>query len=251
MIGAQAILNRFARAVATYERQAVVQRLVAERLTELLGRHLHLLAPRILEIGCGTGLLTRLIAARFAPTEMILNDLCPEMAVCFANLPRTVFVAGDAQKADLPSGVDVIVSSSAVQWFDDLRAFVEQCAARLPKGGCIAISSFGAQTLQEVRALTGQGLNYLSFDAFVSAFSAAFEPLETEAFTHTLRFDTPGDVLRHLKETGVTATAVTDRAVWTRQRLAAFSEAYQTRFTDAGQGVRLTYEPYLFVGARR
>lgn len=251
MSGASAIINRFARAVTTYESQATVQRIAAERLADYAGRHLHTLAPRILEIGCGTGLLTRQLIARFAPSELILNDICPDMGVCFTNLPRTTFLPGDAQTLQWPGTFDAIFSASAVQWFDDLAAFAKRCATLLPQKGLIAISSFGPQTLQEVRQLTGYGLDYLSFEAFTAALSDAFEPLECHHFTHALTFPSGWEVLRHLKETGVTATGIARHHIWTRHELAAFAADYQRAFCDAEQHVRLTYEPFIFVGTRR
>lgn len=250
MIGASAIISRFARAISTYEAQASVQGIAAERLADLLGNHLHVLAPRILEIGCGTGLLTRQIVTRFTPSELILNDICPEMEVCFANLPRATFLPGDAQTVAWPGTFDAIVSASAIQWFDDLGAFVNRCAAALPQGGLLAVSGFGPKTLPEIRELTGKGLDYPVFEQFVSAFTSAFTPLETQHFTHTMHFKSGWDVLRHLKETGVTATGAAEKTAWTRRRLAAFVVAYQARFA-AENGVYLTYEPFLFVGARR
>lgn len=251
MIGASAIINRFAKAVSTYETQATVQRTAADRLTDLLGRHLHTLAPRILEIGCGTGLLTRQITARFAPSEMVLNDICPEMEVCFTNVPRTTFLPGDAQTLPWPGRFDVIVSSSAVQWFEDLGAFAKRCAAALPKEGLIAISGFGPKTLTEVRQLTGKGLTYPDFDGFVRAFSEHFTPLEAEPLTCVMRFESGWEVLRHLKETGVTATGAAREQLWTRRQLAQFVTDYNRHFaTDDGQ-VTLTYEPFLFVGKRK
>ncbi len=242
------LINRFARAVATYEAQAEAQRLAAERLTELMGRHFHVLAPRLLEIGCGTGLLTRRLMARFAPSELVVNDLCPDMAVCFANVPRTRFLPGDARTLDWPGRFDAIATASAVQWFGDLRAFSARCAEALPKGGVLAVAAFGPKTLREVAALTGRGLSYAGFEAFVGAFGD-FEPRTAERRTLTLAFPDATAVLRHLRETGVTATGGGD-APWTRARLAAFSAEYARRFPH-GEGVALTYEPFWFVGVRR
>lgn len=243
----QLIANRFARALATYERQATVQRLEAERLAEVMGAHFHVLAPRILEVGCGTGLLSRQLMARFAPSELVVNDLCPDMGVCFANVPRTTFWAGDAQTLPWPGAFDAIVSASAVQWFKDLRGFVARCAETLPKGGLLAIASFGPETLREVMALTGRGLDYLAEADFFAAFEG-FEPKAREHRFHTLAFPDAPAVLRHLRETGVTATGGGE--VWTPARLKAFAQAYAERFPHP-QGVSLTYETYLYVGVRR
>ncbi len=250
MTRAELLINRFARAVATYESQAVVQKAAAERLTELLGEHLHTLAPRMLEIGCGTGFLTRRLMARFAPSELVLNDLCPDMGICFANLPRTQFVAGDARTTEWQGLYDVIASSSAVQWFGDLEPFAQRCAKVLHPKGLIAISGFGPANLREIAALTGKGLTYLDFDAFVGAFATAFEPLATAQEVVTLTFPDATAVLRHLKETGVTATGG-GGSPWTRSRIAELSEAYAQRFAAPGGGVTLTYEPYWFVGRKR
>jgi malonyl-ACP O-methyltransferase BioC len=251
LIGASAIINRFARAVSTYETQATAQRTAAEALVNLLGRHLHTLAPRVLEIGCGTGLLTRQMIARFAPSEMVLNDICPEMEICFTNVPRTTFLPGDAQTLAWPGQFDVIVSSSAVQWFDDLRAFAKRCAAVMPKGGILAVSGFGPQTLKEVRELTGYGLNYPDFNAFTEAFSEDFTLLESEPLVCAMQFESGWEVLRHLKETGVTATGAGREQLWTRRQLAKFVADYQRRFSNERGEVTLTYEPFLFVGSRK
>ncbi len=243
------LIARFARAVATYERQAAPQRLAAERLATLMGEHCHTLAPRILEIGCGTGLLTRLLLARFAPTELVANDLCPDMAVCFANVPRVRFLPGDARTLAWPGRFDVIASASAVQWFGDLRAFAERCAETLPRGGLLAISAFGPETLRETRVLSGRGLDYPSFDAFVGAFASVFETRAAERDRLTLAFPDATAVLRHLRETGVTATGGGER--WTRARHETFSAAYARTFPHAEGGVALTYEPFWYVGVRR
>lgn len=244
------VMARFARAVATYEAQAIVQRAVAGRLAEALGAHCHVLGPRILEIGCGTGLLTRRLLARFAPAELVANDLCPDMAICFANAPRVRFLPGDAQTMAWPGGFDAVVSASAVQWFADLAGFVARCAAAVPHGGFVAVSSFGPETVREVTALTGRGLRYPDHATFTRTFRAAFEPLTAGRETHVLRFADGTAALRHLRETGVTATGGGD-APWTRARLAAFNADYAARFPHPEGGVTLTYEPFWFVGRRR
>ena len=244
------LVSRFARAIATYEAQATVQREAADRLADLMGARFHVLGPRILEIGCGTGLLTRRLLARFAPAELVANDLCPDMGVCFANVPRVRFLPGDARTVPWPGPFDAIASASAVQWFDDLPAFAAQCAAALPPGGLLALSAFGPATLRELRALTGRGLRCPDETDFAAAFDGLFRPLARERAVRTLAFPDARAALRHLRETGVTATA--DPSVrWTRARLEALDADWRRGFPHPDGGLALTYEPLWYLGARR
>lgn len=243
------LINRFARAVETYESQAVVQRKAAERLADLMGRHFHVLGSRILEIGCGTGMLSRRLLTQFAPAELVLNDLCPDVGICFSNVPRTRFLPGDAREVVWPGTFDAIASASAVQWFGDLRAFARRCADVLPKDGILAVSCFGPATLRETAELTGCGLTYPDFAGFRSALETFFDCCVCEQALETLLFPDAAAVLRHLKATGVTATGASG-GPWTRGRMAAFASSYESRFAVDG-GVTVTYEPYWFVGKKR
>ena len=99
----------------------------------------------------------------------------------------------------------------------------------------------------KVKKLTGFDKERLSHGL---PFAEAFEPLETARETCVLRFADGTAVLRHLRETGVTATASGD-APWTRTRLGAFNADYAARFPHPEGGVALTYEPFWFVGRRR
>ena len=74
------ISRRFAKAVGTYLDKADVQRYVASRMAELTSRYIPSdIQERVLEIGCGTGMFTRMYLQQAAPEEMWLNDLCPEV----------------------------------------------------------------------------------------------------------------------------------------------------------------------------
>jgi malonyl-CoA O-methyltransferase len=121
----------------------------------------------------------------------------------------------------------------------------------LPQNGVLAVSGFGPETLKEVMQLSGRGLDYLDFDAFTQCFTEWFTPLACDQRRCTLRFEDGWDVLRHLKETGVTATGAAERALWTRQRLATFVTDYKRLFATPDGGVQLTYEPFWFVGAKK
>ena len=62
------ISRRFAKAVGTYLDKADVQRYVASRMAELTGRYIPSdIQERVLEIGCGTGMFTRMYLQQAVP----------------------------------------------------------------------------------------------------------------------------------------------------------------------------------------
>src|SRR3546814_18021206 len=75
-------------AVLGYEDSAGVQRIAAETLAKLAAQRRLPLVPRILEIGCGTGLLTRHIRTQWLEAELTVTDLAPEMEERAARDPR-------------------------------------------------------------------------------------------------------------------------------------------------------------------
>ena len=77
----QLIAERFARARATYSREARVQQQVAEKMTALLRRTLpDARFDRIVEFGCGTGLYSQLIMTRGTPRCSISTTSAPKCA---------------------------------------------------------------------------------------------------------------------------------------------------------------------------
>src|SRR3546814_12624952 len=90
------IRQAFGTAALGYEDSAGVQRIAAETLAKLAAQRRLPLVPRILEIGCGTGLLTRHIRTQWPEAELTVTDLAPEMVERAARDPR---LAGDRRGA--------------------------------------------------------------------------------------------------------------------------------------------------------
>lgn len=251
----QLIARRFAKARNTYSQAAKAQRQVAEKMLHLVSQAHPLPPQRVVEVGCGTGLYSQLLLQAFHPQALTLIDLCPEMEPLIqellshptggsAPLTHLHFIAGDAEELPLPAGADLITSCSTIQWFEQPARFLQRSADALRPGGLLALSTFGGANLRQIRALTGHGLSYPSLTAWqaMAPPTLTWQHLEEEEVT--LWFPSPIEVLRHLKETGVTGT---EKQMWSRQRLARFTESYQQQFGTATGQVPLTYHPIYLI----
>ena len=259
-IDKELVAKRFSYSRSTYDREASVQRQVAEKMMRLLTDALLSAGiPRpqlpthfrhIVELGCGTGSYSRILLNTLQPETLLLNDLCRDMEECVGELctTRVSFLPGDAEALDFPAETDLITSCSTLQWFNDPGAFLTRCHQVLMADGLLAFSTFGNTYMQEIRQLTGLGLEYLSIEELQALLSPGFDVLHAEEEVVTLSFPTPQAVLKHLKQTGVTGT---EKRMWTRSRLQSFCEAYTTRFSDAAGNVSLTYHPIYIVARKK
>ena len=250
MIDKELVKKRFSAVIGTYSEHAVAQHGIASTLASLIDEHAgKQCCRRMLEIGCGTGLLTRELLKRMQPGELYLNDICESFERFYWDLPGRPahFVAGDAEVVGLPSDLDFIVSSSVVQWFENPVRFFQKCRCNLNEGGCIAFSTFGPNNLRELFQLTGRSLCYLSLECWKESLSGSYSWVHGEESLFQMHFPSPWDVLLHLKNTGVTGIG---SRVWTKRELLDFCHDYEARFGD-GNGVPLTYHPVYVIVKKR
>ncbi|TAJ06878.1 malonyl-[acyl-carrier protein] O-methyltransferase BioC [Marinilabiliaceae bacterium JC017] len=251
-IDKELVRKRFRSAAQTYDVHAPVQQEMAKALVELARPFVSEKVNRVLEIGCGTGLLTRQLLNHYAIGEFFVNDLVPEAADNIAaivsdyKVPRMQFMEGDIEIIDLPQQVDVIWSGATIQWVDDLEGFFNRAARALNSDGHLVLSSFGRDNYKEIKAITGFGIEYKSMEAVVESAAQHYEPVAMKAWTQAMYFSTPCEVLKHMRYTGVNGVASTS---WTRRDVAAFESSYQT-FRQS-EGYPLTYHPYLLVLKKR
>lgn len=158
------------------------------------------------------------------------------------------FLPCDAETLDFPQGTDLITSCSTLQWFADTERFFARCHRFLSDGGILAFSTFGKKNMREIHTLTGHGLEYLSLDNLKVLLSPHFEILYAEEEIVSLSFGTPLEVLRHLKQTGVTGT---EKRVWTRGRLQSFCDEYIRMCGNDDRSVSLTYHPIYVIARKR
>lgn len=207
------IRQRFSRAAHSYDKYAHVQRQAADWLMRALPEE-----PRtILEIGCGTGNLTTLLAQRFPAARITALDFAETMVdqarakvggaehVHFRCEDGEGFIATTAERYDL------VVSNATLQWFKDLPATFGHLAHLLTPGGMVALSLFGPGSFQELaaamRAIVDPEIR-LPAESFCPAGDAealarkVFAEVELSTRLVHRQYDTFFDILDHIKKTG-------------------------------------------------
>ncbi|HKT86591.1 MAG TPA: methyltransferase domain-containing protein [Novosphingobium sp.] len=206
------IARAFARA-PDYDRQARVQRIVAEGLAARIAALDLPQAPRVLEIGCGTGFLTQALIDRGLGGLWTVTDIAPEMVErCRARIgesPHRHFTVFDGEHgAPEQAPFDLVCSSLALQWFDDAPAALGRMRGWLAPGGHCMVTTLGSGSFAEWRAAhEAEGLapgtpDFPPVEAF-----AALGPESLHVETHVERHKDARAFLRALKAIGAgTAT---------------------------------------------
>ena len=249
------VKQRFTRSLKTYSDQAVVQQQTAEKMVQELIATTGNRFPQILEIGCGTGILTRLIEQQLTYESLLANDLAPQCNEHVATINNCHFVPGDIETQEYPQQkFDLIISNATFQWFDHLGDALKKFSNWLKPGGIMAFSTFGPENIKELAMLGGRSLKYLSHPETVAITQQDFSLIFEHEDVITLEFITPLAALKHLKATGVNSLPEhNDRAnisISTKSALKTFSEAYiKTHSTQ--HGVSLTYHPLIIIAKQQ
>jgi malonyl-CoA O-methyltransferase len=156
----------FDRAAQTYDHVAVLQRTVAERMAERL-RYVKFTPALILDAGCGTGYGRQLMRAHYKPARLIELDISLGMLRMARGtrpwwrrlLPAdgADYVCGDLEALPLQAGsINLAWSNLALQWCNDLDAAFAGVRRVLAPDGLFMFSTFGPDTLKELRQAFGR-----------------------------------------------------------------------------------------------
>jgi malonyl-CoA O-methyltransferase len=249
---------RFGRSAARYEARAQIQARMAGILLDLWGDRP---APaRVLEFGCGTGLLTRGLRARFPRAELTATDASSgmvEIAHGMAGLGAVAFGIQDA-RGDVPIGElllhreppDLLASGALAQWFPDLAAHFRFAGSLAAPGAHYLVSGFDSANFPELNSLLAEPpFSYRSFPghsqasvekaAIASGWAVtAFVGWEEREILPTARA-----VLKQLQELG-SVRDPREGGRMNRANLAHLLAEYERRFSEDG-GVRLTWRPWV------
>jgi malonyl-CoA O-methyltransferase len=146
--------SAFHRQAGEYDSYTPVQKRVADRLLNLTRDHVVVAPSEVLDLGCGTGRLLASLHRQYPQAHLYGLDLAYNMTLhARERLGGDVqLVNGDAEYLPFRhDAFDLVVSSSTLQWLDNLDLFFTQCRLILKDGGLLCSAFFGGKTLRELR----------------------------------------------------------------------------------------------------
>jgi malonyl-CoA O-methyltransferase len=239
----RSVRRAFERAAATYDGAAVIHREVAQRLLEHLDP-IRVEPSLVVDAGCGTGGSLDALARRFPRSMLAGVDLAPGMLRhARSRVPlwrRAVgykvphLVCGDAERLPIATAAaGLVFSNLALQWCHP-GAFFAEAARVLPVGGLLLFSTFGPDTLRELRtsfAAADPGPHVNAFvdmhdlgDALVQA---GFADPVMEMEVVTLEYGSVESLARDLKAVGATAIASRRHGLLGKNRWKQMTERYE------------------------
>lgn len=185
----------------TYNKTATVQRIVAENLLKYLSKSNY---NNVIELGCGTGIFTNIFVKHIKYKNLDLNDYF-DTTHYFKNIIYNNFIVGDMSKIQLKN-YDLIISSSAFQWIEDLEPFIKNLSTHSSE---LLFSIYIKNNLEEIYKHFGISLNYHSYEEIFNILKKYYSKVEGKEEEILMTFKTPFDALKHLKYTGVTGFSKT------------------------------------------
>ena len=97
-------------------------------------------AKAVVDIGCGPGNSTELLAAQFPNAAVLALDSSPDMITAAQKrLPHIATALVDIATWDAPGPFDVILGNAVLQWLPEHAALLPRLVAKLTDGGSLAI----------------------------------------------------------------------------------------------------------------
>jgi malonyl-CoA O-methyltransferase len=185
----------------TYDENASVQKIVAKKLVAYFDKKKY---ENVLELGAGTGIFTKEILSKIDISNLTLNDYF-DTRKYFEKIPYQKFLKGDMNRIEWEN-YDLVCSSSSFQWIDDLDGLLKNISQHSEE---LIFSIYVDGNLKEIKEHFKISLNYMRFAEILKILKKYFIVQEAEEEEITLNFNSPLNVLRHLKYTGVTGIGET------------------------------------------
>ncbi|QQP95013.1 malonyl-ACP O-methyltransferase BioC [Lysobacter enzymogenes] len=244
------VRRSFSRAAHGYDQAAALQREVGARLSETLDYLEDRVPEVVVDVGCGPGHLSAAMQKRWPRAQVIALDLALPMLReardnfggrgwrerLLGGARRPDAVCADARALPLrDASVDVLFSNLCLQWVEDLPAVFAGFRRVLKPGGLLLVSTFGPDTLFELRGAFAEAdaAPHVSPFASIAQFgdaliAAGFKNPVLDRDEFVLGHPDLGHLMRELRTLGATNASVDRRRSLTgRARFARAAQAYE------------------------
>lgn len=194
-----AIKSSFSRAATTYNKNATVQASVARELAQMLA-NIATHTDNILEIGTGSGLLTKELATLYPSSALTLVDITD-----IENSLPGEHVKADGEvwiKTQKDNSYSAVTAASTIQWFNSPDGFLNEALRVIAPGGIVAVSVYGIRTFEEIKGLKHPSRLFTK-DGLIKCVPKQAKNVIIKENISQLHFDSPKDLLRHFRLTGV------------------------------------------------
>ena len=234
----------FERAAATYDEAAALQSEVGGRMLERLDL-VRLQPARVLDLGAGTGEFSKALLQRYRKASIVSLDIALGMLRHTQNrggwLRKPACVCADGERLPFADdSFELVFSNLMLQWCVDLELVFTELRRVLAPGGLLMFTTFGPDTLRELRASWEAVDGYTHVNAFIDMHDVGdalvrthwAEPvMDAERITVTYReLRTLMQDLKHIGAHNVTAGR--PRGLTGRHRLQQVELAYETFRAD-------------------
>ena len=212
----------FNRAANSYEKFSGIQDQISHNLLEKLEcRNIN--PTNILDLGCGTGKNGLHFLKKFKKISLVNFDLSENMleqarkklttsSINFVNNSTNFHVCGDMENLPFRDNLfDLVWSSSAIQWSDNLPIVLKHINRILKPNGFFIFSTFGPETLKELRMINEVLYNHPKTNNFLDLKDirdfVALEGFENSSFdvkSYRLDYANVEDILYDIKGVGAT-----------------------------------------------
>lgn len=248
--------KRFSAAAETYDRHARPQLALAQSVVSMLPE---MYPEQILELGAGTGQLTRLLVERFPDVPIDAVDVAEKMVghgrAKFSRFPQINWIVDDAQTYWSGQCYPLIASCAALHWVTDLRTTCKNVFNCLEPGGTFVLGMMLRGTLKELHELRKTIVPEKTPALTLPTYEETKTILQSVGFHVERRKHSEEEIiysdakafLKAIHEQGVTGGKVSvGSAPLTRTELSQLVADYQESYACAG-GVCATYESATFL----
>ncbi|HAJ71920.1 MAG TPA: malonyl-[acyl-carrier protein] O-methyltransferase BioC [Methylophilaceae bacterium] len=231
----------FDRAATSYDAAAVLQKMVREEMLSRL-ELIKIDPATILDAGCGTGHGTFALQKCYQHAQVISLDLAIGMLkqthmqapLLKKILGKKNLVCADIESLPLAdASVDLLWSNLALQWCDDLDQVLAEVKRVLTPNGLFMFSTFGPDTLKELRIASQNGYTHVSrfidmHDIGDALTRAGMNAPVLDVERYTLVYDDVKAVMRDLKLIGAhNATSGRARGLMAKGFLQNLTKSYE------------------------